>query len=126
MFVLMSSCAELHDVTTVGSTVKIMLLGRGRIKIKECVQMGPPTIIKAIRIPPPENDLDEITMKALSNEIFSYTQLITSSNSIINDYLSRFMQCREPDNPLYFADFAGGLPLDNRELQQKVEVFEWS
>ena len=31
-----------------------------------------------------------------------------------------FMQRREPDNPLYFADFAGGLTLENRELQQKV------
>ena len=104
----------------IGSNASIVLLGRSRIQIKECVQMGPPTIIKAFRIPPPKNDLDDITMNAFSNEIFSYTQLIASSNPIINEYLTMFMQRREPDNPLYYADFAGGLTLENRELQQKV------
>ena len=117
---LICRCAELQDIRMVGTNASIVLLGRSRISIKECVQLGPPTLIKANRIPPPVNDLDEVTINAYSNEIFSYTQLIAASNSILSEYLTLFMQRRETDNPLYFADFAGGLTLENRELQQRL------
>ena len=59
-------------------------------------------------------------MNAYANEIFSYTQLIAAANPILNEYLTLFMQRRETDNPLYFADFAGGLTMEHRELQQKL------
>lgn len=117
---LISRCAELQDIRMVGTNASVILLGRSRISIKDCVQLGPPTLIKADRIPPPVNDLDEVTMNAYANEIFSYTQLIAASNPILNEYLTLFMQRRETDNPLYFADFAGGLTMEHRELQQKL------
>ena len=113
-------CAELQDIRMIGTNASIVLLGRSRISIRECIQLGPPTLVKVDRIPPPVNDLDEVTINAYSNEIFSYTQLIAASNSILGEYLTLFMQRRETDNPLYFADFAGGLTLENRELQQQL------
>ena len=58
----------------VGTNASVILLGRSRISIKECIQLGPPTLIKADRIKPPVNDLDEVTLTAYTNEIFSYIQ----------------------------------------------------
>ena len=104
-----------------GANTCITLLGRCRISIKECIDLGPPTLITANRVPPPVNDLDDITMTAYTNELFSYIQKLLASNPIIND-LKRFIQQRETNNLLYLADYAGGLTVENRDLQQKVAL----
>ena len=112
--------AEIQSFQMTGTNASILFLGRSRIQIKECVQVGPPTLIKAKPLTLLMHDLDDVTMGAYMNEISSYTRLVSSMNPILGDYLGMFMQRHEIDNPLYLADYAGGLSLESRELQQKL------
>lgn len=82
--------------------------------------MGPPTMVKVRKFIHPKPDMDDMTFKAYANEVFSYSRKLAADNPILNDYLSHFLQNHEQGNPIYFADFAGGLTTENRDLQQQV------
>lgn len=103
-----------------GTNASIVLLGRNRIRLTECINMGPPTMVKVKKYINPPLDLDEITMKAYANEVFSYSKKLGHDNTILAEYLTHFLANHEEGNPVYFADFAGGLTTENRKLQQRV------
>lgn len=113
-------CAEIRDFRMQGTNASLVLLGRGRIILDECVDLGPPTMVKVRKFIHPKPDMDDMTFKAYANEVFSYSRKLAADNPILNDYLSHFLQNHEQGNPIYFADFAGGLTTENRDLQQQV------
>lgn len=108
-----------------GTIANLVLLGRNRIKMDNLVSLGPPTMAKVHKIVHSNPDFDEVTYKAYANELFRYSRQLVVDNPMLNDYMTQFLHSHEPNNPVYFADFAGGLTIDNRELQQRVRETDW-
>lgn len=117
-------CAEIRDFHMQGTNASIILLGRNRIRIEECIEQGPPTLVKVSKMIHSKPDLDDVTLKAYANEVFSYSRRLAAENPILNEYFTHFLQNHEQGNPVYYADFAGGLTTENRDLQQRVFLYD--
>lgn len=78
-------------------------------------------IVKATKYPQTPDNLDELTIKALSNELFSYVETITAQSPIHKHYFMSYeKEFPATRDPLYLTNFAGYMTFCNREDLQKV------
>ena len=119
------SCAEFRDLRMTGNSASLIVSGLARIRIDSMVEKGPPMIVKASKLPYLSENLDEITMKAYSNELLSYVDLLMAQNPLYKQLFASFeKEYSGSRDPLYLANLAGYMPFAKREDLQKVRFFD--
>ena len=119
------SCAEFRDLRMTGNSASLIVSGLARIRIDSMVEKGPPMIVKASKLPYLSENLDEITMKAYSNELLSYVDLLMAQNPLYKQLFASFeKEYSGSRDPLYLANLAGYMPFAKREDLQKVRFFK--
>ncbi|CBK19616.2 uncharacterized protein [Blastocystis hominis] len=115
------SCAEFRDLRMTGNSASLIVSGLARIRIDSMVEKGPPMIVKASKLPYLSENLDEITMKAYSNELLSYVDLLMAQNPLYKQLFASFeKEYSGSRDPLYLANLAGYMPFAKREDLQKL------
>ena len=114
--------ATIRDIKIEGTVANVVFVGKHRIRLEECVELGPPTLVKVNKIHHNSHTFDDVTFKAMENEVFNYTRMLTKNNPVLNDFKDHFLMNHEQHNPFYFVDFVGCLATADRTSLQRVFI----